>query len=452
MPSTAFITRAALLCTLWLLCFSGSDSPKDFSLFVGDFIRGYQGLEIPDIRYDYHEYFTAIPSADNLRRQEGFFRKEREALRLYASSNLSKDERILYDHLQYEIAFNLQRLALEQEWVANGRKIPDNGLFVLRNHKEWYSYFTTKFTSLKLTPEAIMALGQREVQRVQAEIRTIQQSTDYKDSAAFYQHLQEDSFYFRDKDQIVAAFHTTDSIIREHLPAFIGKVEVPEVSAMEWTNADANTPPGMYLNHSNNAYGKDVFQYNFYGGKYNRRAIEWLYMHEAIPGHHLQFSLRMEGSANPLQDSLREMFSYPGNFEGWACYVEYEGKKLGVYQDEYSYVGKWEWDLVRSARVVIDVGIHYYGWTRAQALAYWHKNVPGQDNIAEREVTRITNWAAQVLSYKLGAHCILQLKEQVIKKEGKSFSEAAFHRAYLRFGMTPLEVLKKHYHEMYERK
>src|SRR5205085_9502863 len=109
------------------------------------------------------------------------------------------------------------------------------------------------------------------------------------------------------------------------------------VYPVEWGDAGPNTPPGIYLNHEFNSYGKDVFQFNFYGNRYNIRAVEWLYMHEAIPGHHLQFSIRNRGQT----DSIQELFLYPGNFEGWACYVEYEGKKLGLYTDEYSYLGKW---------------------------------------------------------------------------------------------------------------
>jgi uncharacterized protein (DUF885 family) len=194
----------------------------------------------------------------------------------------------------------------------------------------------------------------------------------------------------------------------------------------------------MYSNHANNAYGKDVFQFNFYNKRYNRRSMEWLYMHEAIPGHHLQYSFRESRKARPLED----LFLYPGNFEGWGCYIEYFGKDVGLFQDPYSYLGKWEWDLVRSARLVMDAGIHYYGWTHAQALAYWKSVVPGQDDIAEREVSRVTNWAAQTLSYKVGADCIFKMKEQWLKRHpGKDASN--FHRRYLEIGMVPLAVMQK---------
>jgi uncharacterized protein (DUF885 family) len=163
--------------------------------------------------------------------------------------------------------------------------------------------------------------------------------------------------------------------------------------------------------------------------------MEWLYMHEAIPGHHLQSSLRK-------QNALEDLFLYPGNFEGWACYVEYFGKDLGLYADPYEELGKWEWDLVRSARLVIDAGIHYYGWTREQALDYWKKTIPNQDDIAEREVTRVTNWTAQALSYKVGADVIFRMSRQWQRLHPND-PPSRFRRWYLEQGALPLSVIEK---------
>jgi uncharacterized protein (DUF885 family) len=192
----------------------------------------------------------------------------------------------------------------------------------------------------------------------------------------------------------------------------------------------------MYINRSSNAYGKDVFQFNFFTKKYNKRAIEWLYMHEAIPGHHLQFSIGKQHNV------FEELFYYPGNFEGWGCYVEYFGKDVGLFKEPYSYLGKWEWDLVRSARLVIDVGIHYYGWNREKALQYWKQTIPDQDDIAEREVTRVTNWPGQALSYKVGASRIFKMQAEWEKKyPGKPLRE--FYQRFLSMGRLPLSVIEQ---------
>lgn len=431
-----------LLIPASLLFSSAKNTVTPFSAFVTEFASGYEKLNLPEMAYDYREYFNSIPSPEEINRQEMFFKSEADKLKLYDPEKLKEAERVTYDHLNYEIAFNLQRTRLEKLWVNDGRIVPVGGLHSLKNYGDWYSYFIKKFTSLELSPEEVMALGKREVKRVQEEIKQIQVQSGL-DSLAFYTYIKSDAFYITDKEELNKLFHKIDSTIRKGLPAFIGEVKIPEVFPMEWPGAGAGTPPGIYMNRADNPYGKDVFQYNFFNGRYNRRAIEWLYMHEAIPGHHLQSSLRT------VKDPLQEQFLYPGNFEGWGCYVEYEGKALGVYKDSYSYLGKWEWDLVRSARLVIETGIHYYGWSREEALDYWKKNLPTQEEIAEREITRVTNWAGQALSYKTGADCIMQLRQMMQEKHKDTFDLKKFHRCYLAFGMRPLEVIKKDFEQMY---
>ncbi len=427
------------------LLFLSFSSRLTFNDFIKNFCTNYEKLNIPQTTYDYRDYFKSIPTLSDLKKQKTFFMAEQRNLKAFKRTLLSINEQIDYDHLNYEIVFNLERLSLETEWVKEGRKIPEGGLFNLKNHRLWYSYFIKKFTSIALTPEQIMDLGKREVTRVKDEIKKIQLESVFKDSIAFYDYLKSDAFYITDKNQLIGIFEKTDKTIRKNLESFINIDKLPEIYPIEWPESGPNTPPGMYLNHSNNAYGKDIFQFNFYGKRFNKRAIEWLYMHEAIPGHHLQFSLRESDKPSLLQ----EFFLYPGNFEGWACYVEYEGKELGVFQDLYSYLGKWEWDLVRSARLVIDSGIHNLGWSREQALEYWKKNIPGQDDIAEREVSRVTNWTAQALSYKVGADCIQQLKEKLKIKYGTSFNEKQFHHCYLSFGLRPLTVIKDNMESQY---
>lgn len=442
-PYNKFVIFAMALSSLFMM--RANTSKLTFKEFIDSFIENYNKLNIPAYAYDYKDYFQTIPNSDNVKNQEVFFKKLKSELGTYRRSSLDNKEKIDFDHLQYEIQFNLERIELEKDWISHGRIIPEGGLFSLHNHKKWYSYFIKKFTSLALTPEEIMEMGKRDVARVQKEIKSIQVLSGYPDSISFYNYLKSEDFIITDRNSLLGKFQITDKSVRKFLKSFIGEVELPEVYPMEWPNSGPNTPPGMYLNHEQNNYGKDVFQFNYYGAKFNKRAIEWLYMHEAIPGHHLQFSMRVANKPNALQ----EQFLYPGNFEGWACYVEYEGKDFGLYKDLYSYLGKWEWDLVRSVRLVLDAGIHNYGWTRAQALAYWKQNIPGQDEISEREVTRVTNWTAQALSYKVGADCIIQLRDQLSAIYGKNFNIVKFNRCYLAFGLRPLAVIKENFETEY---
>ncbi|MFN7119794.1 MAG: DUF885 domain-containing protein [Saprospiraceae bacterium] len=426
------IAQYLLLVYCSIACAATAPQLPDFDNFMKDFAAGYDALEVPGFTLDYKAYFNAIPDLEKLQQQETFFKAQQKLLLNFDKDKLQKPDNLYFAHLDYEINLNLKRIILEKDWVQKGRNVPVNGLYEMPNYKDWYPFFIQKFTSTSSSPEEVHELGKREVKRVQAEIEKIQRQLGFADSSKFYQHLQHDTFFINNKAEILAVYERIDQTVRQNLKQFVDIQDVVSVMPMEWPNAGPSTPPGRYVNRESNAYNKDVFQYNFYNEKHNKRAMEWLYMHEAIPGHHLQSVTRRSRTEAP---AFQQRFFYAGNAEGWACYVEYFGNQLGMYKNPYAALGKWEWDLVRSARLVIETGIHYYGWNREQALAYWKENIPGQDDIAEREVTRVTNWPGQALCYKVGA--------DKIEKLAQNFKDRReFHRQFLELSYFPLAVVE----------
>ncbi|MBP6391028.1 MAG: DUF885 domain-containing protein [Flavobacteriales bacterium] len=413
--------------------------PPTFDSFAKEFTARYAAMDLEHFTLDMRERLASVPEADVLALQERFFLEQRSSLGAFDRTSLDVPQRLLFDLIAYEVDFQQQRIALEQRWLKAGRPMPVHGLHDMPEGQAWYQLFVQRFTGTGITPDQVFALGEMETQRCLYEIDRLRKEIGFADSASFQRALRDDRFFISDKQRVIDGFARVDSTVRSRLPAFVGSAEVPEVHAMEWPGAGPNTPPGIYLSREDNALNADVFQFNFYGGRYNSRAMGWIYLHEAIPGHHLQSSLRRQHPP----DDLRAQLLYPGNFEGWACYVEYYGEELGVYDDPYQRLGKWEWDLVRSVRLVLDAGIHSRGWTHEQALAYWKSHIPGQDAIAEREVTRVTNWAAQALSYKVGADRIQRMREAAQQKLGKGFSAAGFHRAFLDLGMVPITVAER---------
>lgn len=417
-----------------LACAAAMPQATDFKEFMNKFVKGYDALDIPNFTLDYHDYFNTIPDLNQLQKQEDFFKQQQIGLKEFNVKKLQHPDNLYFAHLEYEINMNLRRIALEKDWVQKGRMMPNNGLHEMSNYKDWYTLFVQKFTSTTSTPEEIYKLGEREVKRVQQEIQKIQKQLGFTDSTLFYKHLQNDSFFLTNKPQILAAYERIDKTVRQHLSQFIDLQDIPSITPMEWPDAGAQTPPGRYVNAEENAYGKDVFQYNFYNNRHNKRDMEWLYMHEAIPGHHLQSVMRRGLDAPAFQSR----FFYAGNAEGWGCYVEYFGDQVGMYENPYSYLGKWQWDLVRSARLVIETGIHYYGWNREQAMQYWKANIIGQDDIADREITRVTNWPGQALCYKVGADTIEKLATGAKDRR-------EFHKKFLEMSYFPLAVVVRYF-------
>ena len=132
--------------------------------------------------------------------------------------------------------------------------------------------------------------------------------------------------------------------------------------------------------------------------------------------------------------------------EGWAAYVEELGKTIGVYRTIYAELGKWEWDIVRSVRVALDVGLNYYGWSDEEALQFWKKHIPNQDDIAMREIRRMKRWPAQVVTYKYGAGKLLDWQAYAQAQQGDDFNLKDFHTQVLQHGALPFSILEKIIH------
>jgi prolyl oligopeptidase len=168
--------------------------------------------------------------------------------------------------------------------------------------------------------------------------------------------------------------------------------------------------------------------------------MEVLALHEAVPGHHLQIALAQEMDQKP--ELLRER-SYTAFIEGWALYCEGLGKEMGFYTDPYSDYGRLNFEIWRAVRLVVDTGIHAFGWSRQQAIDYFREHTAMSDYNIKVEVDRYIVWPGQALAYKIGQLKISELRRRAETALGDRFDIRKFHDAVLDQGAVPLDVLEK---------
>lgn len=360
-----------------------------------------------------------------------FFTATQTKLAGYDPASLNPSQKTDYELMRYETGLNLQRLALEQQWVKrHPAKINGDGIINVPNGKQWYAYYLKRWVSDDVTPDQIFNFGLQEVKRVQGHIEGIREQTGLSEDN-FYKYLNDHSFFVTDSNEVKRLFERTKTIVYSNLPKLFADTLITPLKIKQGTVQALAQTPGYYDNNT--------FYYNLFNKPYNKRQVEWLFIHEAVPGHHYQSCVISHTKLSAVQ----QLFFYYGFAEGWAAYTEELGKQLGLYKTPYAELGKWEWDIVRSVRVPLDIGLNYYGWTDKQALDFWKKNIRGQDDIAMREIARLRRWPTQCITYKYGALQLSRWKEDLQKTQGANFDIRDFHSRVLNHGSLPIFMVKE---------
>jgi uncharacterized protein (DUF885 family) len=412
-----------------LLFFTAQAQQQTFKTFSKKFVSGYNALHVPDLELSYVAGLQHIGTAQSIAQQITFFTAIKAGLNAYKPVALNAQEQLDYALILYETNINLQRLALEKQWALNPPKdISAGGVLTITNGKAWYAYLLSRWVGDKVTPDQIYAFGLTEVARVKSHIEAIRKQTGMSEGG-FYKHLNDPSFLITDEQTIKQVFEQDKITINKNLHQLFNDTTVPYLKIDKGTNQALMQTPGYYSNNT--------FYYNLTDKPYNKRQADWLFIHEGVPGHHYQHTI-----TTLPKSAVQQLFFYYGLAEGWAAYAEELGKDLGLYKTPYDELGKWEWDIVRSVRVPLDVGLNYYGWTDQQALDFWKKNIRGQDDIAMREIVRMRRWPAQVVTYKYGALQIMHWKGELQKKQGAAFDIKSFHTKVLQHGTLPLFLIR----------
>ena len=138
---------------------------------------------------------------------------------------------------------------------------------------------------------------------------------------------------------------------------------------------------------------------------------------------------------------FRRFLWYGAYGEGWAHYCETLGKELGVYNDPYQYFGHLSDGIHRAIRLVVDIGLHYKGMTREEAIKYMMAHELISEGDATSEIERYMAIPGQALSYKIGQMAISGERKQYEQQLGAKFNIASFHDEVLKDGCVPLNIL-----------
>jgi len=337
----------------------------------------------------------------------------------------------------------LQRLRtfLADEYLPHART--SVGLSGLPGGDALYAYLVTKNTTTDMTPDEIHSLGLSEVARIRAGMEKIRKQTGFKgDLPAFFAFIRTDPrFKPKTKDELKRRYEEAGRQINARVPELFSTIpKAPLEIRPVPTFKEKTDAAGSYMPGTPDGSRPGIFYFNTYDlPSRTTPGIETLYLHEAIPGHHFQISLAQENK------SLPPFQRFDGNtafIEGWALYAESLGSELGMFNDPYQLLGRYDDEMLRAMRLVVDTGLHAKGWSREQAIKYMLGNSAMGETDATSEVERYIAYPAQALAYKIGQLTITRLRREAEQKLGARFDIRAFHHEVLMSGALPMAVLE----------
>ena len=325
------------------------------------------------------------------------------------------------------------------EYMPHCRK--QFGLQGLPNQKKWYEFEIESHTNLPMTAKEVHALGLKEVLRITRELEKVKNQLGYQGSLVeFRKHLQTDpDSFFKKPEELISAFSELKAKINAKLPRYFELLPKSDFRIVEGTNPEA--PAGIYDRPTElKPYGR--FMINTHNLKSVAKSeVTTLFMHETIPGHHLQQALQYE-LKDQISEYQRKLYFSTAFVEGWALYVEHLGYEMGMYEDPLQRLGNLNFEMLRATRLVVDSGIHGFNWSKKRALKYMNDHLSSSARSNEIEVNRYSIIPGQALAYKVGELKILELRHKAEQVLGPKFDIREFHRIVIGQGTVSLSVLE----------
>jgi uncharacterized protein (DUF885 family) len=331
-----------------------------------------------------------------------------------------------------------------RERVLPAARKDKEGLVGLPDGLTCYRAAIRTHVGLPMTPEQLHELGVGEIARTDRELAELGAKVlGTNDLASTIAKLRTDkALYFTSREEILAAAQKaldrakamTDRYFSVLPKADCVMRETPDYEAPYSTIAYYRQP------HYDGSKPGEYFVNTYKPETRPRFELEALTWHESIPGHHLQIGIAQELGSVPAFRKLDLINSF---VEGWALYTEVLAAEMGLYSSDLDRIGKVSYDAWRASRLVVDTGIHAFGWSRAQAEAYMTEHTALTPINISNEVDRYIGTPGQALAYKVGQLEILRLRKLAETELRTKFDLKSFHAVVLGAGAVSLPILGK---------
>ncbi|UWZ86392.1 DUF885 domain-containing protein [Occallatibacter riparius] len=370
----------------------------------------------------------------------------------------AKDQALKAEFAQTNAAV-IAALNSYQAWLKSDLLPKSNGDF--RIGAETFSKKLAYDEMVDLPLDKLLEIGRADLRKNQQHFNEL--AKELEPGKEPQQVLEELGSHHPAPDQLLASFRATfDSLIgfiRDHhivtIPSDVRPILEETPPFMRATTFASMDTPGPHEKHATEAYFNVTLpdkkltpaEVEGYMHSFNVGTIISTAVHEAYPGHYVQFLWVPQAPSR-----VRKLLGASTNVEGWAHYCEQMMLDAGYGQpgigakDEHEAkllrLGQLQDALLRNARFIVGIEMHTGKMSFDQAVEFFQKEGYQSKETAMVETKRGTA-DPTYLYYTLGKLEIMKLREDLKKKQGAAFSLQSFHDEFLKQGFPPIKIVRE---------
>ncbi|MFD4670035.1 DUF885 domain-containing protein [Lentzea sp. NPDC058450] len=323
--------------------------------------------------------------------------------------------------------------------ITDGRSDEHAGLCWLPEGVENYRKLARNYTTTSRTPEELHQLGLDVIASLREEYAEIGSKLwGTSDVPEIFRRLRTELLW-DNEDQMVENAKEAIARAEAEAPNWFGRMPKADCEVRLVDEAGRSTAPiAFYMPAAQDGSRPGIYWLNPLGATERSRTLsEVTAFHEAVPGHHYQVSIAAETEMHPM----RKFAFIEAYLEGWGLYTERLADEMGLYSSDEQRLGMLGLDAMRAGRLVVDTGIHAFGWSRQKAIDYLRENTVMAEPEIISEIDRYIEVPGQALAYMVGRLEILRIRGEAEQRMGERFDVRAFHDLVVGSGAVPLSTL-----------
>lgn len=309
--------------------------------------------------------------------------------------------------------------------------------------KELYRKLIPRHTTMPMTAEQVRDIGERDVAELQRRMAAIRSQLGFAGTMRQFQDKisSDPRFTAKSAEDLQGIYEGYAAKMAAKLPAYFRSFPKATYGVKR---LPLEAEPGQtygYYDPPNAREPRGIYYFN--GSNLDKRptiSAQPIIYHELIPGHHLQIVLQQENEALP---AFRKNYYAPAFGEGWGEYASALGIEAGLYETPEALYGRYAHELFLTARLVVDTGMNYFGWSLEKARTYLRENTAMSEPEIASETLRYSVRPGQALAYHIGYATFWKVRHRAEKALGAKFDIREFHDVLLLPGSRPMTIVEK---------